>query len=214
MTMEQGKGELVGTATMTDVLPKEEQRRLFELEMVIKTDLAAFLRVGAALAEIKVRELYRGDAFSFEEYLKGKWGMGQSQGYRLIDSHTVVESLKSSPIGELLPINEAQVRPLTKFKDNPEILADIWTRVVGSSVQGKITAKLVQDAVFAVTGEREKEKVRAKRAKVDQNTQLGDEFKAAFDTFMEAIAKAKAAGDSQEAIIEYLEAAIEVVKQG
>jgi hypothetical protein len=39
--------------------------------------------------------------------------MGRSHAYRLIEAASLIDNL--SPIGELLPKNEAQIRPLTKL---------------------------------------------------------------------------------------------------
>lgn len=215
--MEQGRTELVEAVLMPDTLPEEQAQRLAELEQIIKTDLAAFLRVGAALAEIRDRELYLGDTLTFDEYLKGKWGMGRSQGYRLIDAHEVVENLRMSPIGDILPVNEAQIRPLTKYKDNPELAAQAWRMAVAAAPEGKVTARLVKAAVAAVSGDKVARKVREIKAKAATTPLVSKEFQAAYELFMEAIVREAENGYAQtekETIIEFLEAALEVVVEG
>lgn len=215
--MEQGRTELVEAVLMPDTLPEEQAQRLAELEQIIKTDLAAFLRVGAALAEIRDRELYLGDTRTFDEYLKWKWGMGRSQGYRLIDAHGVVECLKMSPIGDILPENEAQIRPLTKYKDNPELAAQAWRMAVAAAPEGKVTARLVKAAVAAVSGDEIVRKVREIKEKADATPLVSKEFQAAFELFMQALTieiEKGYAQTSKKTIIEFLEAAYEVVVEG
>ena len=89
-------------------------QRLAQLEAVIKTYRQDFYSVGKALKEIRDARHYHKLSFkSFENYLRLRWDMGRSHAYRLIDAFCVIENL--SPIGELLPKNEAQARALTKL---------------------------------------------------------------------------------------------------
>ncbi len=50
---------------------------------------------------------------TFEGYTKARWDLGKSHAYRLIQAYQVVNNL--SPIGDILPENEYQVRPLIKL---------------------------------------------------------------------------------------------------
>ncbi len=89
-------------------------RRLVQLEAVIKNYRQDFYSVGKALKEIRDARHYHKLSFkSFESYLRIRWDMGRSHAYRLIEAFCVIDNL--SPIGELLPKNEAQARPLTKL---------------------------------------------------------------------------------------------------
>jgi hypothetical protein len=89
-------------------------RRLAQLEAVIKKYRQDFYSVGKALKEIRDARHYHKLSFkSFESYLRIRWDMGRSHAYRLIEAFGVIDNL--SPIGELLPKNEAQARPLTKL---------------------------------------------------------------------------------------------------
>ena len=89
-------------------------RRLVQLEAVIKKYRQDFYSVGKALKEIRDARHYHKLSFkSFESYLRLRWDMGRSQAYRLIQAAYVIDNL--SPIGEILPQNEAQARPLTKL---------------------------------------------------------------------------------------------------
>lgn len=87
---------------------------LKELESVIKKYRQDFYSVGKALKEIRKGHHYQELSFkSFESYVRVRWDMGSSHAYRLIDASAVIDNL--SPIGEVLPKNEAQARPLTKL---------------------------------------------------------------------------------------------------
>ena len=89
-------------------------RRLAQLESVIKKYRQDFYAVGKALREIRDGRHYHKLTFnSFESYVRLRWDMGRSHAYRLIDAFSVIDNL--SPIGEALPQNEAQTRPLTKL---------------------------------------------------------------------------------------------------
>ena len=89
-------------------------RRLAQLEAVIKTYRQDFYSVGKALQEIRDARHYHKLSFkSFESYVRIRWDLGRSHAYRLIEAFCVIDNL--SPIGERLPQNEAQARPLTKL---------------------------------------------------------------------------------------------------
>ena len=98
---------------MSNEFDRSEQR-LAHLEAVIKKYRQDFYSVGKALKEIRDARHYHKLSFkSFESYLRLRWDMGRSHAYRLIDAFCVIDNL--SPIGEILPKNEAQARPLTKL---------------------------------------------------------------------------------------------------
>jgi len=98
---------------MTTEFDRSEQR-LAHLEAVIKKYRQDFYSVGKVLKEIRDARHYHKLSFkSFESYLRLRWDMGRSHAYRLIDAFCVIDNL--SPIGDVLPQNEAQTRPLTKL---------------------------------------------------------------------------------------------------
>ncbi len=88
--------------------------RFSHLESVIKKYRQDFYAVGKALKEIKDGRHYHKLPFkSFDSYVRVRWDMGRSHAYRLIEAFSVIDNL--SPIGDMLPKNEAQARPLTKL---------------------------------------------------------------------------------------------------
>ena len=89
-------------------------RRLAQLEAVIKKYRQDFYSVGKALKEIRDARHYHKLSFkSFKSYLRLRWDMGCSHAYRLIDAFCLIDNL--SPIGDVLPQNEAQARALNKL---------------------------------------------------------------------------------------------------
>jgi hypothetical protein len=90
------------------------EKRLAHLESVIKKYRQDFYSVGKALTEIRDGRYYLKLSFkSFESYLRRRWDMGRSQAYRLIQAAGIIDNL--SPIGDVLPQNEAQARALNKL---------------------------------------------------------------------------------------------------
>ena len=90
------------------------KRRLSQLESVIKKYRQDFYAVGKALTKIRDgRHYHKLTCNSFESYLQLRWDMGRSTAYRLIEAASVIDNL--SPIGEVLPKNESQARPLTRL---------------------------------------------------------------------------------------------------
>jgi hypothetical protein len=89
-------------------------RRLAHLEAVIQKYRQDFYAVGKALNEIREARHYQKLSFTtFERYVNVRWDLSKSQAYRLIEAFLVMENL--SPIGDVLPKNEAQARPLTRL---------------------------------------------------------------------------------------------------
>jgi hypothetical protein len=108
------------------------QSRLSHLETVIAQQRGSFHKIGKALKEIRDDRLYRQLLFtSFEAYLKDRWDMGRSQAYRLIEAVRVIDNL--SPIGDILPENEAQLRPLVQL--NPMDQRKTWLDFVATGKQ-------------------------------------------------------------------------------
>ena len=139
-------------ASVELALSAVEQSVLDHHEAVIERGKKTFVEVGAALMAIRddPRRLYRRFG-TFEEYCQKRWEWRQSQVYRLMDAAEVVRNLKSSPIGELLPANEAQARPLTTLK-TPEDQREAWEAVIRETGGENITAAQVEKAVRVLQG--------------------------------------------------------------
>lgn len=112
---------------------------------MIERGLKTFVEVGQALREIRDDRLYRAEYETFEEYVEKRWEMGQSRAYQFIDAAQIVESLKSSTIVELLPSNEAQIRPLSILQTEQQ--PQVWQEAVSTAPNGKVTAAHVAATV-------------------------------------------------------------------
>ena len=69
--------------------------------------------------------------------------MGKSHAYRLIKSYEVIYNL--SPIGDKLPANEAQVRPLTQLDSIEQ--RRIWKLIINSGME--LTARNIKKCIEA-----------------------------------------------------------------
>lgn len=121
-------------------LSVEERAELDEYEAIIDRHLQTFIEVGNALLAIRDKRLYREQYSTFDEYSQERWGFVRRQADRLIAATETVHNLR--PMGLILPVTERQVRPLTSL--DPHQQREVWTEVVRSNGDGKITGAKVQ----------------------------------------------------------------------
>lgn len=118
--------------------------RLTELEAMIANSRDHFVSVGRALREIRDNRLYKQALFeTFEAYVRARWDMGRAHAYRLIAFYEIIGNL--SPIGDILPENEAQVRPLTRL--TPCEQRELWKDFVKSG--SEVTARSIKKFIDA-----------------------------------------------------------------
>lgn len=116
-------------------------------ESIIKRGMDVFKEVGTSLVAIRNGRLYRQGYPTFDEYCRQRWGMSRPHAYRLIEAAEVVRNL--SPMGDILPANERQARPLTALE--PEQQAEVWQQAVETAPNGKVTAAHVESVVNEFT---------------------------------------------------------------
>jgi hypothetical protein len=75
----------------------EKIARLEELQQVIDENIKGFIRVGAALYEIKETKIYRETHPTFEGFCKDIWDMSRNYAHRLVEAKKVSDNLL--PIG-------------------------------------------------------------------------------------------------------------------
>ena len=133
-------------------LTKEETRRYEELTGIIEKGSKIFVDVGDALLEVRDRKLYRGEFSSFEAFVKKNFGFTKAYSYRLISGAQYFHEIeKRSPIGDgsrrVLPVNEAQVRPLYQLTSEDDRVK-AWQHAAEAAPPGRPpTAALVSAAV-------------------------------------------------------------------
>lgn len=162
--------ELAGRNAGVKLSPSESER-LGELETQIGHGMQTFWQVGTALLEIRDARLYRAGWRTFEEYLRGRWGMERAHGYRLMDAAGVVSSLVDAapPVGDIpLPANERQARPLADLPG--DVAQAAWAAAVTQADGAQPTAAdveaAVQDAIAALPPERQRQVVEAEEKAV------------------------------------------------
>ena len=148
--------------------------RLLELETLIGRNQECFYKIGQALKEIRDNRLYRQALFdTFEAYTRERWDMGKSHAYRLIKSYEAIYNL--SPIGDKLPANESQVRPLTQLAFMEQ--RRIWKAIINSGME--LTARNIKKFIES--------RKRAPANKPDLTDRITDEYKAAVKAMLEQV---------------------------
>ena len=139
---------------MSEILTPQESVRLCELERVIQKGKDTFVEVGAALAEIRDKKLYRPKQ-TFEEYCEQRWEMGKSHVNRLMEAARIVEALKTSPMGEVAPTNERQARPLAKLPAEQQPAAGGKAQEIAKEEGKPVAARHVEAAVAEIMPKQE-----------------------------------------------------------
>jgi hypothetical protein len=121
-----------------------EQERLARLESMISRHQEHFCETGRALKEIRDNRLYKLALFdTFEAYTRARWDISRAHAYRLIKYYDVLHNL--SPIGEVLPTNESQVRHLARLR--PFEQRRVWKDFLASG--NEMTAQNIKRFIIA-----------------------------------------------------------------
>lgn len=148
--------------------------RLIHLENIIADNQYRFYEIGKALKEIRDSCLFKQSLFNtFEAYARKRWDIGRSQAYRLIDAYNVINNL--SPIGDKLPGNETQTRPLVPL-DPPE-QRKIWKDFLDTGME--MSARNIKTFI---NGRKAKED-----SHPDHTDQISDGYMAAVKEMIEQI---------------------------
>lgn len=122
----------------------DEQKQLARLESLISRNQERFCETGRALKEIRDNRLYKLALFeTFEAYARTRWDISRAHAYRLITYCQVIRNL--SPIGDVLPANESQVRHLARLK--PLEQRRIWKDFLDSGTE--LTARNIKRFIAA-----------------------------------------------------------------
>ena len=152
-----------------------QQYRLKHLETIIARNQYRFYEIGQALLEIRDSHLYKQALFtSFEAYARSRWDIGRSQVYRLIDAYSVINNL--SPIGDRLPGNETQTRPLVPL--SPPEQRKIWQEFLNTKIE--VTARNIQKFI-------NERKAKENIPDSDLVDQIGDEYMAAVQKMLNQV---------------------------
>ena len=149
--------------------------RLTHLENLIARNQCHFHEIGKALKEIRDKRLYKITLFeTFEAYTRARWDMGRAQAYRMIESYKVICNL--SPIGDILPANESQARPLVQLSSFEQ--RKVWKNFLNTGMES--TALNIKKFIVACkSGDNGKP--------VDLSDQISKEYMEAVLTLLEQV---------------------------
>lgn len=194
-------------------LSAKENKRRAELESVVERHFKAVLEFGAALKELRVSKLYRSTHSRWSDYCKDLWDITKTHADRFINASCVIENL--TPIGVILPKNEAQARPLTLIED-PEKQQEIWQSIVANAPEGRITAALVDRVVRGVLGQERGERREGAQRRIAREEQMEMGVKRFFKDFFGVVDEAKHdkwQKTSKESLIKHLNELIRIVTE-
>lgn len=112
---------------------------------------------------------------------------------------TIVDTDNLSPIGDKsnlspngrqiswVPENERQARALAKFKDNPEAIKAIVTEAIQTSEDGRITASHLKRTARRLHLEKVRQAVADVRRRNNQAPKIDENFRKAFNAFLDQI---------------------------
>lgn len=148
--------------------------RLVKLETLIARNQEGFYKIGKALKEIRDNRLYKQAFFkSFEAYTRERWDMGKSHAYRLIQFYEVIYNL--SPIGDKLPANESQARPLTQLDSIEQ--RQLWKEIIESGME--LTARNIKKFIVS--------RKPAPASKPDLTNKISNEYMAVVKAMLEQV---------------------------
>ena len=110
----------------------------------IKNNTLSFVRTGLLAYKVKVLKLWRDGYRSFKEFCEKALGVTHWQINRAIEAARVVIELAQGGF-DVLPKNEAQARPLTKFTGGT--LCANWQTILDSTPEHKITGNSIAKAL-------------------------------------------------------------------
>jgi hypothetical protein len=206
--------QTIGQCELVGELTTGEKKRFDELCGVVDRGIKAFFEVGMALAEIRESRLYRETHDTFENFCRERWDIGKNYANYQISAYQVVKNLNDHNCGQIIPLNEAQARPLSMFEADDQI--DIWNMVLEKANEnnGKITASLVSSVVAEYLRKSVKEKLEDRKTRISRESLIAPKFKDAVQSFVDVISETINNGfkeTSREAVLRHIDAVRELV---
>jgi hypothetical protein len=207
-------------AVEIEPLSAKENKRRVDLEAVIEKSFKGFVEVGLALKEIRESKLYRSTHTLFTAYCADLWELNERRYQQLMAGSDVIKNLENPnncsgkdeidlvDYGNVLPINEAQARPLTRLEPDQQRI--VWAQVVNNAQieDRKVTAGMVEQCVREFLGEKKTERRKETQRRMAREQRMDYEVKRYFRDFFQVIDDAKHEGwkkTSKEAVIKYLD---------
>jgi protein gp37 len=128
----------------------EEKAEFKRLDKVVRKGVEAFVEAGEALLAIHKGKLWRaGGHQTWDDYCRTVAGMSRGHAHRLLKASECMTGLKTSPIGDVLPVSESQVRPLLRLAE-PARQVQAWNTAVERAEGNQPTAAEVAEVVFEI----------------------------------------------------------------
>ena len=183
-----------------------------KLEAVADRGLRAITAVrdcGAALEELKAKDLWRDTHNSWQDYVLDRFKISASRAHQLIEFATITNALtKKVSTAVVNSLTERQIRPLTSIPAAE--IQGVLDSVVLAADGGKITPKIISSAVKTAVSTRTKKRrpagvpkpivVRVGGAKITiQPTHASPVFRGFAESLASAIEKIKQPNKSEAA---------------
>jgi len=124
--------------------PKNEKEyNKFWLKKYETTVEKGFLDCAYALNQIKIGKIYKDNYSTWKDYLKKRWSRSSEWWQKLQQSAQVIDNLKSSTNGTLLPSNERQARELAPLEIPEQV--QVWQEVIERFESTEITAEKIKE---------------------------------------------------------------------
>lgn len=150
-------------------LTEAESLALTDCESIIESGLQTFVVVGAALARIRERRLYRESHETFEAYCQERWGWSDRRARQLIEAHEVVESVAQT--GTMVPVNERQARALKDVPADQRATVLEEARADAASEGKAVTAERIRETAHKYTPMKQRAKSKpAPKVKMEQDS--------------------------------------------
>ena len=143
-----------------DQMTETEVELRIKLEAIADRGLRAITALrdcGAALEELKAKDLWRDSHDSWQEYVLARFKITASRAHQLIEFATITNALtKKVSTTVLNSLTERTIRPLTTVPDAE--IKGVLDSVVIAADGGKITPKIISSAVKTAASTRTKKR--------------------------------------------------------
>ena len=129
------------------ILTPDERAELGHCETIIERELAKFVEVGIALANIRDGRLYRDTHGTFEDYCRERWGFSRVRAHQMIDAAEVVGVLTIVNSDSPVIANEGQARAIasTLKEHGPEVAAQVLREAARDALTAASITKVANE---------------------------------------------------------------------
>ena len=135
-------------------LTRDERNYLMDRERIVTSAIRGTFAAAKAVFEIhdyNDGRLWKCESSKFEAYCRKRWNFERSHSFRLVKFGRLIAALEreyresQSPIGDCMPKNEGQFRPLTDIPE--EHCISCWKEIVATTESNGRTYKVIEQKV-------------------------------------------------------------------